>query len=115
MAFQVIDNPDYHKFKAASGFKNHEFKLLAGLYSRAAAEKALYDIAVDVDFDAGTCRFAYYRTANAPPCLELVIRQVGPRNNMYELYKEGKGRITKSGLFNKVYERLEQEVADLCG
>ena len=113
MSFRVIDNPDFKKFKAHAGFKNHEFKLLAGLFSRAAADKVLFDISVNVDFDEGICSFAYYKSAHAPAYLELIIRQVGPRTSMYELYKEGKGRIAKSGLFQRVYERLEREVEEL--
>ncbi len=110
MTFTVINNPDFDKFKARSGFKNAEFKMLAGLFSRAAAHKALYDIAVDVDFDEGVCTFTYYKGNSYSPYLQFVIRQVGPRTDMYELYLEGKGRIAKSGLFERVYERLEQEV-----
>ena len=113
MAFRVIDNPDFEKFKASAGFKNHEFKQLAGLYSRAASHKAIYDIAVDVNFDEGFCTFTYFRTNNYVPYLQLLIRQVGPKTNMYELYKEGKGRIAKSGLFSRAFQRLEQEINEL--
>ncbi|MCB9990507.1 MAG: hypothetical protein H6867_03885 [Rhodospirillales bacterium] len=110
MAFRVIDNPDFDRFKAQSGFKNHQFKLLAGLFSRAASLKLLYDIAVDVDFDEGVCTFTYFKSNNYVPYLQFLIRRVGPQTDMYELYKEGKGRIAKSGLFERIYERLEEEV-----
>jgi len=115
MVFRVIDNPDLKKFKAQSGFKNAEFKMLAGLYSRAAGVRALYDIAVDVDFDEGLCTFTYYRSNNYVPFLQFVIRRVGPNTDMYELYMEGKGRISKSGLFERTFKRLEEEVEALMG
>ncbi len=113
MTFRVIDNPDFNKFKAQSGFKNHQFKMLAGLFSRAASAKVLYDFAVDVDFDEGVCTCTYYRSKNSPPCFQFIIRHVGPHTDMYELYKEGKGRIAKSGLFERVYKKLEEEVEAL--
>ncbi len=113
MSFDVIDNPEFRRFKSQSGFKNHQFKLLAGLFSRAASSKALYDIAVDVDFDEGLCTFTYYKSNAYKPYLQFMIRRVGPYTDMYELYKEGKGRIAKSGLFERVYEKLEKEVTAL--
>jgi len=115
MTFDVIDNPDFRKFKSRSGFKNSEFKMLAGLFSRAAAVKALYDIAVDVDFEEDVCTFTYYRSNAYRPYLQFMIRRVGPHTDMYELYKEGKGRIARSGLFNRVFRRLEEEVEQLMG
>lgn len=113
MTFGVIDNPDFKRFRKHSGFKNAEFRKLAGLYSRAASARALYDIAVDVDFDEGTCTFTYFQSNNYKPTLQFVIRRVGPYTDMYELYKDGKGRIAKSGLFDRAFERLEEEVAAL--
>ena len=113
MVFTVIDNPDVQKFRKRSGFTNSQFKKLAGLYSRAASVKALYDIAVDVDFDEGTCTFTYYRSNTYKPCLQFVIRRVGPSTDMYELYKEAQGRIARSGLFDRTFQRLEEEVAVL--
>src|SRR5437870_21217 len=110
MGFDVIDNPEFKKFRKHSGFKNSEFKKLAGLYHRAAAVKALYDIAVDVDFDEGVCTFTYFQSNACKPAFQFVIRRVGPFTDMYELYKDGKGRIAKSGLFERVFERLEEEV-----
>lgn len=112
MVFQVIDNPDFGKFRARSGFKNAEFRLLAGLFSRAASAKALLDMAVDVDFDEGTCTVSYFITRYGPH-LSFVIRHVGPRTSMYEVYKGGKGQIVKSGLFARAFERLEAEVMAL--
>ncbi|PJB69828.1 MAG: hypothetical protein CO093_09560 [Alphaproteobacteria bacterium CG_4_9_14_3_um_filter_47_13] len=113
MAFTVIDNPDFRKFNARSGFKNHHFKMLAGLFSRASSLKTLYDMAVDVDFDEGTCSVTYYQSGNYTPYLQFIVRHIGPHTDMYELYKEGKGRIAKSGLFQRIYERLEKEISIL--
>lgn len=113
MDFRVIENPDFRKFKTKSGFKNSEFKRLAGLFSRAASFKALYDIGIDVDFDEGVCTFTYYKSNAYKPFLQFVVRHVGPQTSLYELYMEGKGRIARSGLFNRVFERLEQEIETL--
>jgi hypothetical protein len=113
MNFTVIENPDYNKFKARSGFRNSEFRRLATLYSRGVNGRAVHDMAVDVDFDEGVCTFTYYRGHGRAPFLQFVVRHVGPRTNMYELYQDGRGRIAKSGLFDRVYERLEQEILAL--
>lgn len=109
MVFQVIDNPDFGKFSARAGFKNAEFRLLAGLFSRAASAKALLDMAVDIDFDEGTCTISYYKT-RYEPYLNFVVRHVGPKTTMYEVYKAEKGQLVKSGLFQRAYERLAEEV-----
>lgn len=113
MSFQVIDNPDYLKFKDKSGFKNHEFKQLAALFSRGASHKIMYDMGVDVDFEDSVCTFVYYRSSAYIPYLQFIVRQVGPRTTMYEVWKEGKGRIAKSGMFSRAYDKLEQEIQDL--
>ena len=112
MVFQVIDNPDFGKFRARSGFKNAEFRLLAGLFSRAASAKALMDMAVDVDFEEGTCTISYYKT-RYEPYLSFVIRHVGPKTTMYEVYRAEKGQLAKSGLFQRAYERLNEEIEAL--
>lgn len=113
MTLKVINNPDFQKFKAHSGFKNHEFKRLAGLFSIGASYKAIYDIAVDVDFDENICTFTYYRSNSYVPYLQFLIRRVGPNTDMYEVYKDGKGRISKSGLFERSFEKLEEEIQAL--
>lgn len=115
MTFEVIDNPDFRKFKRQSGFTNGQFRKLAGLYSRAASVRALYDIAVDVDFEERVCKFTYFESNAYTPTLQFVIRQVGPHTDMYEIYKHGKGRICRSGLFERAFERLEEEVDALIG
>lgn len=113
MSFKVIDNPEFHKFGTRSGFRNHEFRQLATLYSRGVSGKAVHDMAVDVDFDAGVCAFTYYRGHGRAPFLQFIVRHVGPRANMYELFMADKGRVAKSGLFERVYERLAQEIESL--
>lgn len=100
-------------YQRRSGFKNAEFKRLDGLYIRAVSQKLIFDRAVDVDMDEGVCRFSYYRTPNSQPYLTFIVRHVGPKTNMYEVWLEGKGRVEKSGLFDRAYERLEQEITNL--
>lgn len=113
MSFNVIDNPDFNKFKDRAGFKNHEFKKLAGLYSLGASAKVLYDMAVDVDFEESSCMISYYQSQGHHAYLQFIIKQVGPKTIMYELYKQGKGRIAKSELFERVTDRLEKEIQEL--
>ena len=110
MTFEVINNPDYQKFQKRSGFKNSEFKKLAGLFSHGASSKVLYDMAVDVDFEEKTCTITYFQSNAYQPFLQFVVRQVGPRTDMYEIFKEGKGRIFKSGLFDRAFEKMKLEV-----
>lgn len=113
MSFQVIDNPNFYKFKENAGFKNHEFKQLAALFSRGASHKVFYDMGVDVDFEDAVCTFVYYRSNSYIPHLQFIIRQVGPRTTMYEVWKDGKGRIAKSGLFSRAYDKLNIELEKL--
>jgi hypothetical protein len=110
MTFQVINNPDFAKFQKRSGFKNSEFKMLAGLFSRAASVKALYDMSVDVDFEEGTCSISYFLSGSKKPHLSFIVRQVGPHTDMYEVHKQGAGKIMKSGLFARAFEKLSEEV-----
>ncbi len=113
MTFTVINNDNFSSSSRRSGFRNAEFKKLAGLYSRSSSRKLIYDMAVDANMDEGVCQFSYYRTPNSPAFLTFVVRHVGPRTDMYEIWMEGKGRIEKSGLFIRAYERLEQEIEAL--
>ena len=113
MVLQIIDNPDFKKFKKQSGFKNAEFRKLAGLFSRGVAARVLFDMAVDVDFDDHTCTFSYFRASVPRPFLRFVIRHVGPNADIYEIYKDGKGRVARSGLFDRAFARLESEIEAL--
>lgn len=96
-----------------SGFTNTQFKKLDGLYLQAAALKILQHRTVECDFDEGVASYTYYKAENQPPYLQFVIRKVGPRTTMYELYLQGKGRIAKSGMFEKAFERLQKEIEAL--
>ncbi len=96
-----------------SGFTNAQFKKLDGLYLLAAAHKALLHRTVECDFDEGVASYTYYKAERQPPYLQFVIRRVGPRTTMYELFLQGKGRILKSGVFEKAYSRLKEEVEGL--
>lgn len=109
----MINNPNFQKDSQRVGFKNHEFKKLAGLFSWGATHKVLYDISVDVDFEDNLATFTYHQSNSYTPFLTFMIRQVGPRTTMYEVWKEGKGRITKSGMFERSFERLQTEVHSL--
>jgi len=113
MSFKVIENPDYGKPISYSGFKKSQFRALDGLFSRAASAKALCDRAVDVDFNEGICSMTFYRSAHSGPHLQFLVRQVGPQTRMYEIHKNQKGRIFKSGQFDKAFERMKDEVEAL--
>ena len=110
MTFEVINNPAY---LAKMGFTNGQFKQLDGLYLRAAAVKVLNYRAVDCDFDEGVVTYTYYQSEGQAPYLQFVIRKVGPRALMYEVYKNAKGRIAKSGVFERAFEKLKGEVEGL--
>lgn len=96
-----------------AGFTQNQFRKLDGLYIRASAEKALSYRTVECDFDEGLASYTYYAASSQTPYLQFLIRRVGPRAVMYEIYQRDKGRILKSGLFDRAYERLEEEVQSL--
>lgn len=112
MDLTVIDNPDFGKFEKA-GFTRFQFQRLDALYLRAVQGKVLMSRFVDCDFEEGVATFSYAKSDAHPPLFRFVIRQVGPRQVMYELYRQGKGRAFKSGLFDRVYEKLEEEISTL--
>ena len=103
----------FAKTNQAAGFTPAQFRHLDQIYCRAAAEKILTYRSVECDFDEGVASYTYYQNSNAPPHLQFVIRQVGPRTVMYEVFKIGKGRIVKTGLFDRAIERLEYEIHQL--
>ena len=107
MTFRVIDNPH---MRARTGFTNGQFKRLDGLYLRAAAEKILTYRTVECDFDEGIASYSYYESEGRVAFLQFIIRKVGPRTMMYEVFKQGKGRIVKSGVFERAFEKLESEI-----
>ncbi len=108
----MINNPHFGKFEKA-GFTRFQFQRLDALYLRAIQGKVLMSRFVDCDFDAGIATFSYAKSDVHPPLFRFVIRQVGPQQVMYELYQQGKGRAYKSGLFDRVYDRLEEAVMAL--
>lgn len=110
MTFRVIDNPKYFP---KTGFTNAQFKKLDALYLNAAAHKIINNRAVDCDFDEGFAAYTYFRTGIDRPYLQFFIKKVGPQTMMYEVYKDGKGRIAKSGVFEKALETLEEEIESL--
>ena len=110
MTFEVINNP---AFQAKIGFTQGQFKKLDDLYCRAASHKVLNYRAVDCDFDEGTARYTYHQSQNQPPYLQFFIKKVGPKTMMYEVYKQGKGRIAKSGVFEYALEKIREEIEAL--
>ena len=54
--------------------------------------------------------YTYFKSSNQAAYLQFVIRKVGPRTTMFEVYKQGKGRIAKSGVFDRAYDKLCNEV-----
>lgn len=109
MNFTVIDNPDFGKIEKA-GFTRFQFQRLDALYLRALQGRVLMSRMVDCDFESGIMTFSYAKSDHHPPMFQFIIRQVGPRQVMYELHQSGKGRAFKSGMFDRVYEKLEQEI-----
>ncbi len=107
MSFQIINNPN---FQANTGFTNAQFKKLDDLYCRAAGVKVLSTRTVECDFDKGTAMYTYYKTQSHAAYLQFIIRKVGPRVLMYEVYKEGSGRIAKSGVFERAFDVLRDEI-----
>lgn len=95
------------------GFSNAQFKKLDGLFLRSAADKILNHRTVDCDFEKGLAIFCYYKSEYHPPLYKFVIRCEGPHMMMYELWREGKGRIAKSGLFERVFNKLKDEISCL--
>lgn len=113
MSFDVIDNPQFKEKARKSGFTNAEFKKLDSLYLQAASRKALNHRSVQCDFDEGIFEYSYYKSMQHPACLTFIIRRVGPRTNMYELWLQDRGKIMQSGLFDRVFDRLSGEIESL--
>ena len=114
MSDKVITIPQFSKqSEQISGFTQSQFRRLDGIYLKASAEKALTYRTVECDFEEGLASYTYYVSTGQSPFIQFLIRRVGPRTVMYEIYLKDKGRILKSGLFDRAYERLEQEVQSL--
>ena len=106
----MITNP---KLVAKAGFTNAQFKKLDGLYLRAVADKVLQDRSVECDFDEGVASYTYYRKSGGAASLQFIIRKVGPHTMMYEVFKNKKGRVKKSGVFEIAFARLVEEIEGL--
>lgn len=107
MSFEVITNPS---FQARTGFTQAQFKKLDDLYCRAASEKTLNFRTVECDFEEGVASYTYYKSKDQPPLLQFVIRKVGPKTMMYEVYRQGGGKVVQSGVFDKAFEGLRKEM-----
>ncbi len=110
MVFEVIHN---HAFNQPAGFTQGQFRKLDHLYCLAMQHKVLTYRAVDCDFDEGVASYTYYLANQNVPYLQFLIKKVGPRTTMFEVYKQGKGRIAKSGVFDRSYDRLRDEIEAL--
>ena len=110
MNFKVIHNPAYEQ---KSGFTRYQFQKLDQLYIRAASKKVLTYRTVECDFDAGVASYTYYQSVSESACFQFVIRRVGPQTTMFELFEQGKGRVLKSTVFDKVFARLQENVDDM--
>ena len=110
MSFEVINNP---AFNPKTGFTNAQFKKLDDLYCRAASQKVLNYRTVDCDFDEGVASYTYFKTEGQTPYLQFFIKKIGPKTMMYEVYRHGKGRIAKSGVFARAFDKLRDEIQDL--
>lgn len=108
MTLEVLHNPAASR--PPSGFSPAQFRKLDEIYCAAASRKALIQRSIECDFDEGILSYTYYRAQSHSPYLQFVIRRLGPRTTMYELYLQGKGRVAKSGDFARVIERLRHEV-----
>lgn len=110
MSENIITIPLSSKRDQPSGFTTSQFRRLDGLYLQAASRKTLTYRTVECDFDEGVASYTYYKTSGQSPLFQFVIRRVGPRSTMYEVYVQGKGRAFKSGLFDKAFDKLQTEI-----
>jgi hypothetical protein len=113
MSFQVIDNPDYISKNRNSGFTNCQFKKLDALFLKYASLKLLNYRGVQCDFEEGVFEYHYHKTRHHPALYTFIIRRVGPRTTMYEVWLLDKGRVFKSGLFDRALNKLESELETL--
>lgn len=110
MVFNVIHN---NNFNQPAGFTAQQFRKLDQLYCRAASDKTLTYRAVDCDFDAGIATYTYYKSSYDAPFLQFIIRKIGPQSTMFEIYKQAKGRVYKSGTFDRALAYIQDEIETL--
>lgn len=96
-----------------SGFTTGQFQKIDGLFLRAAQKNVLTHRTVQCDFERGIATYTYYKSEHHAPLYQFVIQRVGPRTQMYEVFKQGKGKIAKSGVFDLAYEALRAEIENL--
>lgn len=99
--------------KSPSGISKSQFRRIDQVFSRAVAEKTLTYRTVDCDFDKGTMMISLAETPYHSPSVAFAANKVGPQTTMYELYVEGKGRVVKSTLFDRVFEAYRDTVESL--
>ena len=107
MVFEVIDNPN---FSQPAGFTQAQFRKLDQLYCTAAACKILTYRSVECDFDEGVASYTYYISVHQAPYLQFIIRKVGPKTTMFEVFKQSSGRLIRSGVFDRAYDKLRAEI-----
>ncbi|MBK9586422.1 MAG: hypothetical protein KA099_00475 [Alphaproteobacteria bacterium] len=110
MSLYVLNTPASEQ---STGFTRSQFQKLDQLYMYAASKKALTYRTVDCDFNEGLATYTYFQAASHTPSLQFAIRKVGPRTTLFELYCQGKGRVMKSSVFERVFESLAAEVERL--
>lgn len=110
MVSNVISLPSASDY---AGFTSWQFRKLDQLYCMAVGKRTLGYRTVDCNFDDGTAHYTYYISGQNTPFIQFVIRKTGPRTTMYEVFKQDQGRIIKSGLFERAYETLLQEISSL--
>ena len=98
---------------APSGISNSQFRRIDQLYGLAVSKNVLTYRTVECDFDKGEMMIALSKSSHHEPAIAFVASKVGPKTTMYELYLEKKGRVAKSALFDRVFERYREEVESL--
>ena len=97
------------------GLSRYQFQKIDGVFLRASSNNILQSRTVDCDLEQGYVEIALAKSPQHPPVISFVAKKVGPRTTMYELYMEGKGRVEKSALFERVFERYDKEVEKMMG
>lgn len=110
MSNQIIQFSQDSKY---AGFTQTQFRKLDQMYCYAVSQGWLHYRSIDCNFDEGIASYTYYLSAHNPPYLQFLIRKVGPKTTMYEIYKSKQGRILKSGLFERAFAELRYEIESL--
>lgn len=97
-----------------TGFTQGQFRKLDQLYCSAVSERLMACRSVEYDYDEGVASYTYFISAQQAPYLQFVIRKIGSGFTMFELFKQGRGRVVRSGIFDRVYEQLVYEIRGLA-